>query len=77
MIYDTNRRVVNFMITIVLILAGGFSSAEAWETVNCGDTIGPCGRYALTSDLSCAGYDIVLRVVGPVELDLNGNTISG
>jgi parallel beta-helix repeat protein len=58
----------------VLLVASGGRPAAA---LSCGDTIGPGGAVTLTEDLiGPCDTNPVLRVIGPVVLDLNGHTVS-
>lgn len=69
------------MVVMALVAAALVSSAgigaTASSSVDCGDTLGPGGRYVLTEDLVCSGLaEPAITVVGPAELDLNGHTVA-
>ncbi|MBI4588421.1 MAG: hypothetical protein HY725_06250 [Candidatus Rokubacteria bacterium] len=69
----------------VLVLTGLFTLgllgspvpvAEAGH-ISCGDTLGPGGSFVLDSNVGpCGPTGPALRVVGPVQFDLNGFTVS-
>src|SRR3990167_8378901 len=64
------------------LIGSGLSPAQAAH-INCGDVLGPGGRFVLDADLSCPNPDPdeepwagALTVVGPVEVDLQGHAVS-
>jgi parallel beta-helix repeat protein len=60
------------MFGLILVASGRPAAA-----LSCGDTIGPGGAVTLTENLigPCESNP-VLRVIGPIDLDLNGYTVS-
>lgn len=68
-------RRVFFVGFMFLLLLGTPSIAPAESAkVNCGDTLGPGGKFKLKADLICVEGD-VLTLRDRVQLDLNGHTI--
>jgi parallel beta-helix repeat protein len=64
--------------TLTVLLSGvalALSRGTA-QAISCGDTLGPGGSYTLTADVLNCPTTAALQVVGPVQVDLNGHTIS-
>jgi hypothetical protein len=55
----------------------GWLTASAAHAINCGDTLGPGGRFILPADLDCGTVSPALTVRDGAQLDLGGHTISG
>ena len=58
--------------------AAAFRHCRSFEAadIQYGDTIGPGERVKLTQDIGPCADDVVITVVGPAVLDLNGHTIA-
>ena len=70
----TMKKLSTKLMAATVLVLGLSSTAQA---VNCGDTIGPNETVKLEQDLVCPSPmgSVVLRVVGPATLDLNGHRV--
>jgi parallel beta-helix repeat protein len=62
------------MTALAPLLVWGTSPAQAQP--DCGDPLGPGGHIALYGDVGPCATDPALTIVGPVNVDLNGFTVS-
>lgn len=67
--------VASAFVATALVAAPVADAKSVSIAVECGDTIGPGGSWALADDVGPCSSDTALRIVGPVRLDLNGRVV--